>query len=361
MKICNMKNLNIQSLLDQLKNINFDTFNRRPFWIALIGGFAMAFFQNTGIAADFISPFADDKTVVEAADPITPKLQAKENTITLSRKIGTTQPEVDARAYIVVDMDTHEIIAEKKSEVPTPVASLTKVLSAVVALDLADVTERFTVSEHAASIIPTKIGVVPGEEMTLSELIQAMLLTSANDATEVIKEGINTKYNEDIFIHAMNTKARFIGMNNSHFVNPQGFDNREHYSSAYDLALLSLYAIQNYPEIKEVAQQDYAFLPKNDSHKQFDLYNWNGLIGVYPNTFGLKTGMTERAGNTTIVMAERDGKKMLAVLLGASSIIDRDLQAAALLNAGFASAAITPFAVDETMLQKRYGRWEFWN
>lgn len=351
----------MNNLLKQLKNINLDTFNRRPFWIALIGGFAMAFFQNSGLVPQFESPFARESQVVEASDAIIPKLQQKENTISLTKKLGTSPIEITANAYIVVDMDTHDILAEKNSETSTAVASLTKILTAVVALDLADVSDEFTVSEHAAEIIPTKIGVVPGEKMSLFELLQAMMLTSANDATEVIKEGINTKYHGDIFVDAMNEKAKFIGMKNSHFVNPQGFDDKDHYSSAYDLALLSLYAMQNYPEIKDIAQLEYAFLSGNEKHKQFDLYNWNGLIGVYPNTFGLKTGMTERAGNTTVVMAQREGKKVLAVLLGATSITERDLQAAALLNAGFSTASMTPFAVNEAMLSERYGRWEFWN
>lgn len=350
----------MNNLLNQLKNINLSTFNRRPFWIALVGSMAMAFFQNMGVTPSFFSPSAD-KNIVEAADTITAKLSQKENTIVLQKKLGSSPIDIEARAYIVVDMDTKEILAEKNSDSPTSIASLTKVLSAVVALDLAHPSDEFTVSKNAASIPPTKIGVVPGEKMMLSELLQAMLLTSANDATEVIKEGVNEQYQGDVFINAMNQKAQLIGMRNSRFQNPQGFDAQGHYSTPYDLALLSLYAMQNYPEIEEIAHKDYAHLPKNSQHKQFDLYNWNGLLGVYPNTFGLKTGMTERAGNTTIVMAERNGKKILVVLLGATSIVDRDLQAAQLLNTGFTVSDMNPFAVDESMLKERYGRWEFWN
>lgn len=357
-----MKKLNKQNIIDQLKGINLNTFNRRSFWFALIGGFAMAFFQNLGITPNFFAPKSENKTVVEAAEIIEQKLTKKRNNINLTEKLGNSPLEIDANAYIVVDMDSHEILAEHNSQSPVAVASLTKVMSSVVALDLADINEEFTVSEHAAGIIPTKIGVVPGEKMTVYELLQAMMLTSANDATEVMKEGINTKYNRDIFVEAMNTKAKFLGMKNTNFTNPQGFDYPTgHYSSAYDLAVLSLYAMKNYDHIKEISKLDYVFLEKNDQHKQFDLHNWNGLIGVYPNTFGLKTGMTEHAGNTTIVMAERDGKQILVVLLGARSVVDRDLQAATLLNAGFSSSSMKPIAVNETMLSERYGRWEFWN
>ncbi|HRN96790.1 MAG TPA: serine hydrolase, partial [Candidatus Levybacteria bacterium] len=260
----------MEILLKHIKGINIATFNRRPFWIALVGGFAMAFFQNLNGVPSLFSPLAD-KQVVEAADIITPKLAKKENTIVLQKQLGLSPLEIEAKAYIVVDMDTNEILAEKNATTPTAIASLTKVLSAVIALDLADPSEQFVVSKKAASIPPTKIGVVPGEKMTLSELLQAMLLTSANDATEVIKEGIDAKYKDKIFIQAMNQKAKMIGMHNSQFTNPQGFDAKGHYSTPYDLALLSLYAMQHYPEIKEIAYKDYAFLPENAQHKQFDL------------------------------------------------------------------------------------------
>lgn len=349
----------MEKLIGQIKKIDISTFNRRPFWIALIGGFAMAFFQTTGVGTSFFSPVSQNQ-VVEAADDITLKLSKKKNTVQLHSS-SQEQWDIDAKAYIVVDMDEQKILAEKNAHVPTSIASLTKVLSAVVALDLAYPSDEFTVSEHAASIEPTKIGVIPGEKMKMFELLQAMLLTSANDATEVMKEGINGLYKQDIFVDAMNEKAKIIGMADSHFQNPQGFDEKGQYSTPYDLALLSLYAIQNYPEIKDIAYKDHVFLPANASHKQFDLYNWNGLLGVYPNTFGLKTGLTELAGNTTIVMSERDGKRILVVLLGAQSLLERDLGAAQLLDKGFEESQLNPIAVDEKMLQERYGRWEFWN
>lgn len=356
-----MKKINLQNIIKQLKGININTFNRRSFWFALVGGFAMAFFQNLDITPNFFTPKNETK-VVEAAEDVKNKLTKKKNNITLTKNLGNSPLEIDANAYIVVDMDSHEILAEHNSHTPVAVASLTKVMSSVVALDLADVDEVFTISEHAASIIPTKIGVVPGEKMTVYELLQAMMLTSANDATEVVKEGINKKYDKDIFVEAMNIKAKFLEMKNTNFTNPQGFDYPTgHYSSAYDLAILSLYAMENYDHLREVSKLDYVLLEENENHKQFDLHNWNGLIGVYPNTFGLKTGMTEHAGNTTIVMAERDGKKILVVLLGAKSVVDRDLQAATLLNAGFSSSRMRPIAVDEIMLGERYGRWQFWN
>ena len=353
-----------EKLFDQIKKINLGTFNRRSFWIALIGGFMMALFQNMGAHFNFFSPLPDRATQVQAdvMNTVAPLLHKKKNTIKLEKKSSYAPIDVSSRAYIVVDMENATVLDAKNADISYPIASLTKVMSAVVALDLASPTEEFTVTQRAADIIPTKIGVVPGQKMKVEELLHAMLLTSANDATEVVRDGIDQKYGKGTFVKAMNEKAEFLGLTKSHFENPQGFDAPAHYASAEDLAVLSLYAMKNYSLINEIAKKDYAFLPQNRYHKQFDLYNWNGLIGVYPHVFGLKIGVTENAGNTTIVAAERDGKKLLTVLLGADTIINRDLDAASLLDAGFAQDAnLSPIAIDESMLRAKYAQWEYWN
>lgn len=268
----------------------------------------------------------------------------------------------NASSYIVIDEDTGEILADKDSQKSLPVASLTKVMTAVVALDLANKDDVFEVSQNAANKIPTKIGVIPGQKMTLEELLDAMLLTSANDATQVVMEGVNNKYQSDVFIDAMNEKAGFLGLKNTHFENPQGLDSRENYSSSYDLALLSHYALTNYSIITQIVQKDYEFLPENNNHKQFDLYNWNGLIGVYPGVKGLKIGNTEKAGYTTIVSAQRDGKNILTVLLGAPRVIERDLWASMLLDYGFKKADdLVSSNINEIQLEQKYSTWKYWN
>jgi D-alanyl-D-alanine carboxypeptidase len=232
-------------------------------------------------------------------------------------------------------------------------------MSAVVALDLADPNETFTVTERAANIIPTKIGVVPGEKMTLHELLQAALLTSANDAVQVIADGIDTKYGEAVFVRSMNEKAKFLQLKNTHFANPQGFDDPGNYSTVEDLAVLSHYAME-YPEIADIAKHDYAFLPATVNHKQFDLPNWNGMIGVYPGAEGIKIGNTGDALYTTAVLAERQGKKVLAVVLGAANTLDRDLKASELLDIGFEKVAnLKPVDVTEEQLRAKYATWHY--
>lgn len=268
----------------------------------------------------------------------------------------------NASAYLVMNFDTGEIIAEKNSTKKLPIASLTKIMTAVVALDLAGPDEYFKISQDAANIVPTKIGVVSGEKMSVKELLYAVLLTSANDAAEAIKEGVNQKYGGDIFIKAMNEKASVLGLENTSFDNPQGFDGQKNYSTARDLAILSHYALTNYPLIPQIVKDDYEFLAADKNHKQFDLYNWNGLIGVYPNASGVKIGNTGKARVTTIVLAEREGKRVLSVLLGAPGVLERDLWTAQLLDIGFKTGfGLPPIKITEAELKRKYSTWRYWN
>jgi serine-type D-Ala-D-Ala carboxypeptidase (penicillin-binding protein 5/6) len=265
-----------------------------------------------------------------------------------------------AASYVVTDYETGDILAEKSLNRRLPMASITKVMTAVVALDLAKPQELFTVSDDAAAQIPTKLVFTPGEQFTLEELLHAALLTSANDATEVIREGVDQKYNDEIFIKAMNGKAEFLGLKDTSFANPQGFDDANHYSSAHDLAILAHYALTNYPLIHDIVKKDYAFLPENEFHKEYDLYNWNGLIDVYPGVYGIKIGNTGNAKHTTLVVAEREGKKVIVVLLGAPDILTRDLWAAALLDVGYDRlTGLKPIDVTSDELYAKYGTWRY--
>lgn len=267
-----------------------------------------------------------------------------------------------ASAYIVVDLGGGEVLAEKDSFLRLPIASLTKVMSAVVLLDLSNPKDEFEVSQKAVLTDPTKIGVAAGQKMKLEELLPAVLMTSANDAAEVIKEGIDKNYGDGGFVKAMNYKAEFLGLQNTHFENAQGFDNENNYSSAEDLAILANYALENYPIIADIARQDYRFLPADSNHKQFDLYNWNGLLGVYPGVKGLKIGYTDDAKHTTIVVAEREEKKILVVLLGAPSVIERDLWVSQLLDLGFnKSVGLSSVSITKDQLKQKYSTFKYWH
>lgn len=337
-----------------------------------LASFLMTFFlvsvQLVGIELpNFTNSISKEKSDV-FEQRIIPLLKVGENNFFLRRPsqfirdVHAANPWDEAHAYLVVDMDNGNIIAEKNANQKFPIASLTKIMTAIVALDLSSPDEFFTVSESAASQIPTKIGVVAGQQMTLEELLHAVMLTSANDAAEVIREGIDKKYKTKIFVRAMNKKAELLGLKNTHFTNPQGFDAPYHFSTAEDLARLTQYALTHYPFFAQIVKKEYMYLKKNKYHKQFDLYNWNGLVGVYPQVLGVKIGNTDAAKKTTIVVAKRQGKTVLVVLLGAPGIIERDLWAAELLNIGFKKTlGLESIQITDNMLREKYARWRYWN
>ncbi|MCR4305927.1 MAG: hypothetical protein NUV73_02485, partial [Candidatus Daviesbacteria bacterium] len=214
--------------------------------------------------------------------------------------------------------------------------------------------------EKAASIPPTKMGLIAGHIWGRDELLNALMLTSANDVAELLKEGVDKKYGPGVFLKAMNEKAEFLKLKNTHFDNPQGFDGRSHYSSVEDLLVLANYGLTNYPILKEMVAKDYQFYEATSTHKQADLYNWNGLLGVYPGISGIKIGNTERGGFCTIVISEREGKKLVVAVLGAPGVLQRDLWAAGLLDSGFSKlAGLKPIEITEDQLKQKYASWKY--
>lgn len=288
------------------------------------------------------------------------KLRSPANTFSLSHgDVGEATVTGDA-AYTVVDFDSGKVLLEKDGQKPRPIASLTKVMTAVVALDLASPTDMFTVSEQSASVTPTTMGVVAGEKLSLPALFAGLLMTSANDAAGVLQEGIDRMYGEGTFVWAMNEKAKLLGLVNTKFDNPQGFDG-DNFSTSEDLALLSHYALSYYPLIAQIGKKDYQFIERAIPKRWFDLYNFNGLLGVYPGVFGLKIGNTSDAGYTTVVVSERDGKRVLVVLLGADSVLERDLFAAELLDRGFGKLGVAPANITQEQLKAKYATWKFFH
>lgn len=354
----------------------FPSFNLRPFLAGFIVVFIFSLLSNLGLKLpEFhlkksIDQYIWTNSIKEskATEDISPKLKQRSINYKLNKETKIIPQSIagglfeNASSYIVADFDSGNILMEKDASQKLPIASLTKIMTAVVALDLADQAETFTVSEKAANMVPTKIGVIAGEKMTLEELLNGLMLTSGNDAAQVIKEGVDSKYGKGTFIKAMNEKAKFLGLRNTSFSNPQGFDSINNYSSAEDLTILSQYYMSKYPLLAEIAKKDYQFYSPNENHgKQFDLYNWNGLLDVYPGAIGLKIGNTDAAGYTTSVVAEREGKKLIAVLLGTPGIVERDLWAAQLLDAGFEKLGITSANITEDQLMAKYGTWQYFN
>jgi len=187
-----------------------------------------------------------------------------------------------------------------------------------------------TVTKAATQVVPSVMGLSPGERLTVRELLAGLLLDSGNDAAEALAQGIVPR---DRFIRQMNLKARAIGLTASHFVNPSGLDADGHGMSAHDLVHTAAYLDTYYPDIAAIAATKDIAIAATADHKAFYPHNLNRMLWTYPGVTGLKTGLTDNAGGCWLATATRGNRHLIVVVLNATGRSADD--AAALLNYGF--------------------------
>lgn len=246
-----------------------------------------------------------------------------------------THPQPDlpihGQAAYLVDLDTRMVMWARDPETMRAPASLTKLITAMVAVDDAGSLDRVVVvTKESTQIVPSVMGLSPGEKLTLRQLIAGLFLDSGNDAAEAIAQGIVPR---DRFIRQMNQKAGEIGLTASHFANPSGLDAPGHVMSAHDIAHVAAYLAKYYPELAAIAATKDIAIPATAEHKAFYPHNMNRLVGTYPGATGLKTGLTDNAGGCMLATATRDGRHLVAVVLNATLHSTDD--ATILLNYGF--------------------------
>jgi D-alanyl-D-alanine carboxypeptidase (penicillin-binding protein 5/6) len=208
-------------------------------------------------------------------------------------------------------------------------ASLTKLMTALIALERGKLDEPVTVGRGVLAATGTRIGLKPGERLTAGDLLAATVVRSANDACRALADHIGGK----TFVQTMNARAAALGMSNTRFADPCGHDRPGQYSSAADLARLAE-EVMKHGEYMRLARLERISLKTLDGGRSFALRNTNALLGRYPGAIGLKTGHTEGAGNCLVALAERDGVRVLAVLLNAPN---RWWNAVGLLDRAFAA------------------------
>ncbi len=264
------------------------------------------------------------------------------------------------KAGAILDFDTGDVLWSMNLKQKIAPASLSKLATVTTALDLARGEHLISVTDNASGQIPTILGLKTGEKLTLDEAIGGAIMTSANDAAQAIADSIGSEYRIGLsgFMGLVNFKLSKLGAADSHFVTATGLDDANHFSTVYDLAIIAHDAKVNYPDIANAASDLYKKLDANQNHKLYDLPNWNALLGTYPGVDGLKIGYTENAGYSTIVTSEREGHKLMAIISGASSIQDRDMAAATLLNYGFGKFNLGSFPLDSIDLTKRFNDWK---
>lgn len=247
--------------------------------------------------------------------------------------------EISAPSAVLMEAGTGRVLFEKNAHEVRPCASITKVMTLCLTFDALEsgrlsLGDQLSASAHAASMGGSDIWLKEGEQMSVDDLIKATVIMSANDAAVVLAE--NVTGSEEAFVARMNERAGELGMEETVFKNCNGLDEEGHVTSAYDVALMSRELIKH-EKIKDYTLTwiDYV----RDGATQ--LVNTNKLIRSYQGITGLKTGTTSKAGSCITATAERNGLRLIAVILGAGSTDDRFKDAAALLDYGFGGWSVT--------------------
>ncbi|HEY8103015.1 MAG TPA: D-alanyl-D-alanine carboxypeptidase family protein [Gaiellaceae bacterium] len=246
-------------------------------------------------------------------------------------------PPVAAEAYVVQNAGTGEVLAAFDEREQLPMASITKLMTAIVALEHASVDDVATVSKRTAAVGESTINLVPGERVSLGDLLRAALVQSANDAANAIAAFVGGGSVER-FVAMMNARASQLGLTDTHFVNPDGLDAPGHVSSARDVTKLARVAM-NKPFIRETVR----LVDTTAAGRR--LHTWNDLLSTFPNLIGVKTGHTNGAGWSEAAAARRGGVTIYATLLGGQSRDGRNGDLAALLTWGL-SRYRTVWAID---------------
>lgn len=253
-----------------------------------------------------------------------------------SFKVGAQDITPNAKSAILIDPDTKKILYEKNIYDEVSVASLTKMMGLILIferIESGDIkyTDKVVASSNAAGMGGSQIWLSPGEELTVDELLKGIIMASANDGIVAMAEYIGG--DEESFVKMMNDKAKKLNLLHTHFVNPTGLDEKGHYSSAYDLAIIATELMKHSDVFKYTTiYEDYL---RKDTNNKFWLVNTNKLLKSYKGVDGLKTGMTDDAGYCMAVTAKRDNMRILAIVLGEKEGKVRNSETMDLLDFGF--------------------------
>ena len=226
-------------------------------------------------------------------------------------------PKLDAEAWVLVDADTGLYLAGKNSDRRLPIASTTKIMVALIALEEGvDLDEEVTISEQAERFVGftySNVGLIQGERLSVRELLEAALIPSGTEAVYALAEHLGDG-SVDEFVEEMNQKAGSMGLQNSHFENPAGLDARGHYSSARDLATMARAAME-YPTFDDIVDTEQGTI--STQNREIEFSTTNNLLYVYDEANGVKTGTSLKAGPCLVASATEGDESYVAVVLDA--------------------------------------------
>lgn len=244
------------------------------------------------------------------------------------------EPKVNAISAVVVDGDTGRILWGKNENKPMAMASTTKIMTALVALENSDITKETTVSKNATLASPVKMHLAVGEKLTIEQLLYAMMLQSYNDSAVAVAEAVGGSVEK--FCTMMNEKAKEIGCSDTVFETPNGLDKGNHHSTAEDMSKIGVYALKNQNLMKIMNTRDYTF---KSSKTTYSFVNKDRLLSEYEGAIGMKTGFTGKAGHCFVGAANRGDITLVSVVLasgwGTAGKSRKWIDTKALLNYGF--------------------------
>ena len=253
-----------------------------------------------------------------------------------------------SRAALLMEKTTGQILFARNEHEKLEPASVTKIMTLLLTMDAIDsgalaYDDVVTVSANAAGMGGSQVWLAEGEQITVEELLKCVCVSSGNDAAVALAEKVAGV--TELFVEQMNNRARGLGMDDTHFVNPTGLTAEGHVTSAHDIALMSRELLTKHPDIRRFA----TIWTDSIRGGTFDLANTNKLIRWYDGATGLKTGYTASAGYCISATAEREGMELIAVVMKGETADKRNADAKALLNYGFSAYALVSAAPEEPL------------
>ena len=273
-----------------------------------------------------IITFADDKI-----EEYNKKIDNSEinKTVETSGKLND-EPKINSRSAVVIDRKSKAVIYGKNENVKKAMASTTKIMTAMVVIQNTNLNNTVEISKKSAGTGGSRLGLKVGDKITVKDLLYGLLLRSGNDCAVALAEYVAGSVQE--FSNLMNQNAQMLGLNNTHFVTPHGLDEEEHYTTAYELAILADYALNNELFAQIVNKKSYTI---NINKNSKTLNNTNELLGNLNGVYGVKTGFTNGAGRCLVTSIKRGNLDVICVVLGADTKKDRTRDSAKLIEYTF--------------------------
>lgn len=296
------------------------------------------------ISMFFYVSFADD------IDTETLDVSTEINSFTDAYTEPIKEPDVNSRACVVIDRKTNSVLFGKNENSKKKMASTTKIMTATIIIEKCNLTDTIEISKKAAGTGGSRLGLKTGDKITVLDLLYGLMLRSGNDAAVALAEYAGGDING--FAELMNAKTLELGLTNTHFETPHGLDSNKHYTTAYELALLSNYALNNPTFAKIVGTKNYT-ITINGSPK--DLSNTNELLGNMEGVYGIKTGFTNGANRCLVTACKRNNIDIICVVLGADTKKFRTIDSIKLINYVFNNFVVYDL---ESFINKNFEDWK---